>query len=116
MKYDFSHEQMYEISAKIIHIKKFQLYLMKRAPNGNKTDVTAHFFMLIEGNMVSEHEMRQIGSARIERRETKLPRRSLPCPEDIGNCAICLPLPLWRFSLFFYFDLRNGMHRLTCLQ
>ena len=66
--------------------------------------------------MVSEHEMRQIGSARIERRETKLPRRSLPCPEDIGNCAICLPLPLWRFSLFFYFDLRNGMHRLTCLQ
>jgi len=66
MKYDFSHEQMYEISAKIIHIKKFQLYLMKRAPNGNKTDVTAHFFMLIEGNMVSEHEMRQIGSERID--------------------------------------------------
>ena len=50
-----------------MHIKKIRLDFMKRAPNSSKTDVMAHFFMLIEGNMLSVHEMQQIGCERIDR-------------------------------------------------
>ena len=39
---------------------------MKRASNGGKAAVTEHFFMRIGGNMVSEHEMQQIGSDSID--------------------------------------------------
>ena len=64
MKYDFSHGKMYEIPAKIMHIKKFRLYFMKRAPNGGESAVAEHFFMQIGENMMSKHETRQIGSER----------------------------------------------------
>ena len=46
--------------------KNFRLYFMKRASNGEKAAVTEHFFMRIGGNMVSEHEMQQIGSDSID--------------------------------------------------
>ena len=66
MKYDFSDGKKYEIPAKIMHIKKFRLYCMKKAPNGEESAVTEHFFIQIGGNVVSEHERRQIGSGRID--------------------------------------------------
>ena len=72
MKYDFPHGKMYEIPAKIMHIKKFRLYFMKRAPNSEESAVTEHFFIQIGGNMVSEHEMRQIGSGRIDWAEKRI--------------------------------------------
>ena len=52
MTYDFSHGKKYEISAKIMHIKKFRLYFMKRAPNGGKSAITEHFFMQVGENMM----------------------------------------------------------------
>ena len=61
--------EKYEIPAKIMHIKKFQLYFMKRAPNGGESAVTEHFFMQIGEKMASEHETRRIGSERKIRRQ-----------------------------------------------
>jgi len=62
MKNNFSHGKKYEIAAKIMHIKKFRLYCMKRAPKGGRRAVTEHFFMQIGENIVSEHEMQRIGA------------------------------------------------------
>ena len=83
---------MYEIPAKIMRIKKFRLYCMKRAPNGGESAVTEHFFMQIGRNMAPEHETRQIAAS-----PGNVCFKKLSCPAFSLRSSL---LPLFAVSCF----------------